>query len=202
MTKVLPIIVAAVFVSGCASAPSIPPTLTYREGTRLGADRDLTHPCPVTLVSVTDERSHRDTGGSVKQQPAAAGTVVPWVEAAVLDLKRSGYDVARGVAGRAGAAGKGADLELKIVRVDVSAHSIRYRAVVELHGGLSGMKRDRVEAVYRGDGDRISWFGGRSGLEAALSDALRQAMGQLIAGAQGYCRSSTESGKLKVESGK
>jgi hypothetical protein len=127
--------------------------------------------CRIVIVSVTDDRTNRETLGVAAGQPIIGHSVVEWVARGFRELGKAGYPI-RSSGQEDVPSGSDLITEVSIRRVYARTFLTQFEGVVALKVKFSGRQDPTTERDYRASAIRQNWVNGNVEVANLLNDAL------------------------------
>ncbi|MBI1821261.1 MAG: hypothetical protein HY036_00465 [Nitrospirae bacterium] len=164
-------------VVSCASTQPISLNLKF-EKTSSKEDRSeskLAQSCVIHIEAIVDDRSNKDTLGVLGNAPITGDHIVDWVSQGLRDLEEYGFQISDKLPSNE-KTGRELSSNISITRVLLHENSVRIYGTVILRTNLWSSNHKFEERLYRGDDDRLLWYGSKEELLTVLNGSLKKAI--------------------------
>jgi hypothetical protein len=175
--KLLFVISIILAIVSCASTQPISLNLKF-EKTSSKEDRyepKLAQSCVINIEAIVDNRSNKETFGVLGNAPITGDHIVDWVSQGLRDLEGYGFQISDKLLSNEKTRRK-LSSKISIKRVLLHANSLRIYGTVVLMTNSWSSNNKFEERLYRGDDDRLLWYGSKEELLTVLNGSLKMAI--------------------------
>jgi hypothetical protein len=182
MLSKIPAAFAALLLACAPATAQEAVSMNYDAKAYDGSPARLPGACALTVTGISDQRNNKETVGS-EYRPVMSRDPVPWVGAALEQLRAYGYTVASAGSAKPGEVA----ISAALTRAYTFHGPMRINGVVALDARITTASGKQVERKYRANGSKTNMMGAVDEYMTTLNYAINNLLAQLAADLQEAC---------------